>query len=204
VDEYCFAFLERLPILCLMIKVEHSEVLLRPLHRRRFDFSRPIHEVYKDSERNRKLVNMIYSKQQSNPTPETRTNVIENERKARARASDRTTGVDNPCLASFKNLEYLAKRKKRRLRSRNMKVILTSENYSALSPLIPTYMSLKALPSRLPGKKYCDLTGFPAKYADPQSKLRYFSKDQFKLVRELKYDVAQGFLKIRDSEDVLR
>ena len=43
--------------------------------------------------------------------------------------------------------------------------------------------SVEAPPSLLPAKKYCDVTGLPALYTDPKSKLRYHSTEIYELIR---------------------
>lgn len=42
-----------------------------------------------------------------------------------------------------------------------------------------------APPSLLPAKKYCDITGLPASYTDPRTKLRYKGLDVWHVVRGL-------------------
>lgn len=42
-----------------------------------------------------------------------------------------------------------------------------------------------AHPSLLPTKKYCDITGLPARYTDPKTKLRYHDLEVFNVIRQL-------------------
>lgn len=43
----------------------------------------------------------------------------------------------------------------------------------------------QAPPSLLPAKKYCDITGLPAKYTDPKTKLRYCGLEVWEVIRTL-------------------
>lgn len=65
-----------------------------------------------------------------------------------------------------------------------------------------TYGSIDAPISFKPGKKYSDISGFQAKYTDPQTKLRYSSASEFRIVRQLPYDRMQGYLGLRNASYV--
>ena len=65
-----------------------------------------------------------------------------------------------------------------------------------------TYGSIDAPLSFKPGKKYSDISGFHAKYTDPQTKLRYSSSAEFRIVRQLPYDRMQGYLGLRNASYV--
>ena len=55
-----------------------------------------------------------------------------------------------------------------------------------------------------PPKKYCDITGLPALYTDPQTKLRYHDAAAFARVRELTPEEVQQYLAVRNANVVLR
>ena len=60
-----------------------------------------------------------------------------------------------------------------------------------------TYSSIDAPPSFLPAKKYSDISGLPALYTDPQTKLNYSTPEEFKLIRKLPSDIVAGYLTLR-------
>ena len=60
-------------------------------------------------------------------------------------------------------------------------------------------MSIKAPPSIYPSKKYCDLTGFEAKYTDPQTRLRYCTPAVFSIIRQLTLEQTRMYLEVRKA-----
>eukprot|EP00741_Cyanophora_paradoxa_P008008 tig00001234_g7747.t1 len=69
---------------------------------------------------------------------------------------------------------------------------------------VPTYVNIEAPPSAYPPKKYCDLTGLPARYTDPKTKLRYHSAAEFATIRSLPEWIVQGYLEMRKAGGVLK
>ncbi|KAL7276657.1 hypothetical protein RUND412_000317 [Rhizina undulata] len=69
-----------------------------------------------------------------------------------------------------------------------------------------TYANIESPPSLHPGRgaKWCDVTGLPAKYTDPKSKLRYVDKEVFKIVREMGGDLGERYLALRGANVVLK
>ena len=65
-------------------------------------------------------------------------------------------------------------------------------------------VSIEAPPSSYPPKKYCDLTGLPAKYTDPVTKLRYADAVVYERVRLLSPEAVQGYLALRRAQVVLK
>jgi INO80 complex subunit C len=55
-----------------------------------------------------------------------------------------------------------------------------------------------------PAKKYCDITGQPARYTDPKTKLRYADATVFEVVRRLPPDTVQRYLGLRRAAVVLK
>jgi INO80 complex subunit C len=84
--------------------------------------------------------------------------------------------------------------------ARNLKVILSSEHYDRISPSEPTFFSIEAPPSVCPPKKYCDITGLPAKYTDPKTKLRFASPEAFRLGRKLPEHKVEEYLSLRQAQ----
>ncbi|KIX04309.1 uncharacterized protein Z518_05176 [Rhinocladiella mackenziei CBS 650.93] len=69
-----------------------------------------------------------------------------------------------------------------------------------------TYTNIESAPSLHPAnhKHYCDVTGLPAKYTDPKTKLRYYDKEIFAVVRSLPQGVPDQYLAARGANVVLR
>ncbi|XP_075212420.1 INO80 complex subunit C [Lycorma delicatula] len=63
------------------------------------------------------------------------------------------------------------------------------------------YSSINAPPSFKPPKKYSDISGLPAKYTDPQTKLLYAMADEFSTVRSLPSDIISGYLTLRGANN---
>lgn len=82
--------------------------------------------------------------------------------------------------------------------------LLTNEHYDMMSPNIATFANIDAPPSMFPTKKYCDITGLPSKYMDPVTKLRYESKEVFRMVRRLHDHKVEEFLSLRQAQTRLK
>jgi INO80 complex subunit C len=76
---------------------------------------------------------------------------------------------------------------------------------SAAGPA-PTYMNIESAPSFHPSsqKKYCDVTGLPAPYTDPKTRLRYHNKEIFGVIRTMPQNVSEGYLEARGAHTVLK
>ncbi|KAF2766461.1 hypothetical protein EJ03DRAFT_177893 [Teratosphaeria nubilosa] len=74
---------------------------------------------------------------------------------------------------------------------------------SALGPSV-TYTSIQAAPSLKPKKKYCDITGLPAKYTDPKTGLHYYNAEVYGVIRTLGTSQVQEYLAIRGANTVLK
>lgn len=69
-----------------------------------------------------------------------------------------------------------------------------------------TYTNIESAPSLHPAhqKHYCDITGLPAPYTDPKSRLRYHNKEIFDFARNLSPGVAEKYLEARGAHVVLK
>ncbi|KAH8667563.1 YL1 nuclear protein C-terminal domain-containing protein [Tricladium varicosporioides] len=67
-----------------------------------------------------------------------------------------------------------------------------------------TYMNIESAPSMAHNKHYCDLTGLPAPYTDPKTRLRYHNKEVFGVIRTLGQGVAEQYLEARGAHTVLK
>ncbi|KAM0325457.1 hypothetical protein ACHAQA_007444 [Verticillium albo-atrum] len=67
-----------------------------------------------------------------------------------------------------------------------------------------TYTNIESAPSLAHTKRYCDITGLPAPYTDPKTRLRYHDKEVFGLIRGLPQGVAEQYLEARGAHTVLK
>ena len=73
----------------------------------------------------------------------------------------------------------------------------------SLGPSV-TCTSIAAAPSLKPKKKYCDITGLPAKYTDPKTGLYYFNAEVYKIIKSLNTTQVQEYLAARGANTVLK
>ncbi|KAI4103425.1 MAG: hypothetical protein LQ345_007331 [Seirophora villosa] len=86
-------------------------------------------------------------------------------------------------------------------------VVLERNLQSSLSSgPMATYTNIESAPSLHPAHQhhYCDITGLPAPYTDPKSRLRYHNKEVFEVVRALPQSVAEKYLEARGAHVVLK
>ncbi|AEO66932.1 062f7ef2-852e-4b0a-b5cc-a4a27a833703 [Thermothielavioides terrestris] len=67
-----------------------------------------------------------------------------------------------------------------------------------------TYTNIESAPSLAPLKHYCDVTGLPAPYLDPKTRMRYHNREVFAMIRSLPQGVAEQFLEARGAHTVLK
>lgn len=67
-----------------------------------------------------------------------------------------------------------------------------------------TYTSIAAAPSLKPKKKYCDITGLPAKYKDPKTGLYYYNAEVYAVVKGLTTGQCQEYLAARGANTILK
>uniref|UniRef100_A0A8C7XJS0 INO80 complex subunit C n=1 Tax=Oryzias sinensis TaxID=183150 RepID=A0A8C7XJS0_9TELE len=82
---------------------------------------------------------------------------------------------------------------------KNLKQLLVLERALPWKLDDPNYYNIDAPPSLKPAKKYSDISGLPANYTDPQTKLRFTSPDEFSYIRLLPSDVVTGYLTLRKA-----
>ena len=83
--------------------------------------------------------------------------------------------------------------------SKSLRSLITAEQFKMVSLNTPISVNIDALPSLLPPKKYCDITGFPCAYTDPVTKLRFVSKDAFRMARKLPDHRVEEFPSLRKT-----
>eukprot|EP00123_Amoebidium_parasiticum_P002783 comp14069_c0_seq1/m.9932 comp14069_c0_seq1/g.9932 ORF comp14069_c0_seq1/g.9932 comp14069_c0_seq1/m.9932 type:complete len:146 (-) comp14069_c0_seq1:71-508(-) len=119
-------------------------------------------------------------------------------KKAKGNESDADTNVSSPGLTtveaskSYKNPDFQRKKDK------NLKQILAADKNINWPPNMPTYSSIEAPPSLKPAHKYCDLTGLPANYTDPRTKMRYHSCAEYQKIQDMPDDVTRGYIALRN------
>ena len=69
---------------------------------------------------------------------------------------------------------------------------------------VVTYSSIDGPPSFKPAKKYSDISGLPANYTDPQTKLNYAVSEEFQLIRKMPSDIVAGYLTLRKANTQLQ
>ena len=92
--------------------------------------------------------------------------------------------------------------------AQSLSTLVLEKNARAMFPMGPsvTYTNIESAPSLHPSnqKHYCDLTGLPAPYTDPKTRLRYHNKEVFSVVRTLGPGVAESYLEARGAHVVLK
>jgi len=104
-------------------------------------------------------------------------------------------------ILSFKNVNYERagiNKKQKKPTTRNLKQSI-AENYDQLPADVATYMNIEAPPSMLPTKKYSDISGYVAKYTDPQTGLRYSTVEEYRKIKTLSEDTVQQYLLMRKA-----
>ncbi|TKA66001.1 hypothetical protein B0A55_11851 [Friedmanniomyces simplex] len=66
-----------------------------------------------------------------------------------------------------------------------------------------TYASIQAGPSTKKPKKYCDITGLPAKYTEPKTGLHFVNAEVYKIIKGLSTAQVQEYLALRNAHTVL-
>ena len=86
----------------------------------------------------------------------------------------------------------------------NLKNRQAGANASSLGAPGATYTNIESAPTLAPTKHYCDITGLPAPYTDPKTRLRYANKEVFQVARGLGQGVAEMYLEARGAHTILR
>eukprot|EP00727_Mastigamoeba_balamuthi_P011264 m51a1_g6760 hypothetical protein (148) ;mRNA; r:93937-94628 len=69
---------------------------------------------------------------------------------------------------------------------------IAEESYHTYPPAAPTFVSISAPLCQKPQPKYCQITGLPAPYTDPETGLRYANKYIFPYLRHIPQDKRPG------------
>ncbi|KAF2457713.1 YL1 nuclear protein C-terminal domain-containing protein [Lineolata rhizophorae] len=69
-----------------------------------------------------------------------------------------------------------------------------------------TYTNIEAAPSLHPSSQrhYCDVTGLPAPYTDPKTRLRYYNMEVYGVIGTMGQGATEGYLAARGAHTVLK
>ncbi|KAK0391131.1 hypothetical protein NLU13_0633 [Sarocladium strictum] len=67
-----------------------------------------------------------------------------------------------------------------------------------------TYTNIESAPSLAHAKRYCDITGLPAPYIDPKTRLRYHNREVFGFIRSLPQGAPEQYLESRNAHTILK
>lgn len=86
---------------------------------------------------------------------------------------------------------------------KSLKQIISIEKALPWSENVVHYSSVNAPPSFRPPEKFSDLSGLPAPYTDPQTRLRYANKDEYATIIDLPMDITAGYLALRGATSIV-
>ncbi|KAI1056339.1 uncharacterized protein FIESC28_03898 [Fusarium coffeatum] len=111
-----------------------------------------------------------------------------------------TSGTSTPATESGKEPPNLAQA------SRSLSKLVLEKSLKPGGPSAPTatYTNIESAPSLAHNKHYCDVTGLPAPYMDPKTRLRYHNKEVFGLIRTLPQSATEQILEARGAHTVLK
>ena len=69
-----------------------------------------------------------------------------------------------------------------------------------------TYTNIESAPSLHPSsqRRYCDITGLPAPYTDPKTRLRYHNGEIFGVIRSMREGAPELYLGARGAQTILK
>jgi len=102
-------------------------------------------------------------------------------------------------LACLLPVQHTNKTANKRRAWRPLKHLVSLERSLPFPEDAATYCRIEAPPSFVPAKKYSDISGLPALYTDPHSKLRYSTAEEYKLIQTLPSDIVAGYLALRKA-----
>lgn len=109
------------------------------------------------------------------------------------------TGPATPANGSSSNIAQAAQ---------NLSTMVLEKNGRAAAAMAAgpavTYTNIEAPPSLQVKRKYCDITGLPAAYTDPKTRLRYHNAEIFGNIRTMGQGVTESFLAARGAHTVLK
>lgn len=86
---------------------------------------------------------------------------------------------------------------------KSLKQIIASEKALTWPEGTVHYGSINAPPSFIPAQKFSDLSGLPAPYTDPQTRLRFANKEEYSTLTDLPMDITAGYLALRGATSIV-
>ncbi|KAG6007540.1 hypothetical protein E4U21_005841 [Claviceps maximensis] len=114
-----------------------------------------------------------------------------------------TSGTSTPATSSGRDQPPNLAQASRSLSKLVLEKTLKQPSGVASAPLA-TYTNIESAPSLAHSKHYCDVTGLPAPYLDPKTRMRYHNREVFALIRSLPQTSAEVFLEARGAHTVLK
>ncbi|GLV39909.1 uncharacterized protein CBL_10807 [Carabus blaptoides fortunei] len=101
------------------------------------------------------------------------------------------------------SFQHTSKSSNKKRAWKSLKQILTAERALPWPEEYIHYTSINAPPSFKPVKKYSDISGLPAPYTDPQTRLRYSNCEEYATVISLPMDITAGYLALRGASSIV-
>jgi len=123
--------------------------------------------------------------------------------------SETVTGAASPIAGRPPNIAQAAQSLSSLVLEKNLRAGATghaNENGNGTNGPAATYTNIESAPSFHPSsqRRYCDITGLPAPYTDPKTRLRYHDKEVFGLIRTMPQNTVEGYLAARGAHTVLK
>jgi INO80 complex subunit C len=117
-----------------------------------------------------------------------------------------TSGASTPATQSANGASSLQPNLAQASRSLSKLVLeksLRPINGASTAPTA-TYTNIESAPSLAHSKHFCDVTGLPAPYVDPKTRMRYHNREVFGMIRDLSQGMGERFLEARGAHTVLK
>ncbi|KAK4112297.1 hypothetical protein N656DRAFT_710454 [Canariomyces notabilis] len=122
-----------------------------------------------------------------------------------------TSGTSTPAVPSASgnpslqpNLAQASRSLSKLVLEKSLSAPSKPSNGATSSAPTATYTNIESAPSLAPLKHYCDVTGLPAPYLDPKTRMRYHNREVFAMIRNLPQGVGEQFLEARGAHTVLK
>lgn len=123
------------------------------------------------------------------------------EKKIEEKLDDEEDSNKPPFKSSHPFYNPVGSQKKRTWKS--LKQILAAEKMLKWPENVPLYSNVNAPPSMKPAEKFSDLSGLPALYTDPATRLRYANKEEYATLQTLPMDITSGYLALRGASSIV-
>lgn len=97
----------------------------------------------------------------------------------------------------------ISKSSRKKCAWKSLKQVISTEKALPWPENVVHYSSINAPPSFKPPEKFSDLSGLPAPYTDPQTRLRFANKDEYTTIVDLPMDITAGYLALRGATSIV-